>query len=884
MEIMKKNDKMFETVFESARDCILIFDKTGYIIDVNQNGCLAWGYSKNEMTGKHVAAFAIPEKKKNTPYQIAKVLKEGYLTFDSEILCKNGNLLPVEINANMAEIDGQEVIVSFHRDISERKKNEKKLIQRREDLQKILDHSPICMGIGKMNGESVYVNDAMCNLLGYTKEEFKTIQAKDIIHPDDQKASSEDFNRLINGEIKIHAQKRYVTKEGKIIWVEGSICVFNDESGEKLHIVQMVDVTERKISEQKLIQNENKFKMIFESAKDIMIMADEDGGIVDVNSTCCELLGYTKEEMIGCHLSKFVAPEFREGVGIRLKKLYKEKSLIFESAHLCKNNTVIPIEVNAHIIEINGKQFKFSINRDITERKAYESTILKNETRYRAVIETFQEGFMMVDRNGKILEVNPAYCKYSGYTEKELLSMSIPDLTVHGSYEKNTAHMKKVIAEGYKKFENQHRRKDGTIWDVETIINFGENNDSVMFGFFIDISQRKKITNMLEHNERKFRMLFENANDFILIAGVDDGKIVDINPLACNRLGYTKEELVGQKLSSIVAPRFSESVEERIKIIKEHGFYIFESAHICKDKSIIPIEVNSRFIEKDGKQMIININRDITMRKEIEDMLKKREAKYRAVIETSQDGFLMVSKEGKILEANDTYIKRSGYTLDELLKLSIFDVTVEGSQEKRAEEMQKLITTGHGRFENYHRKKDGSIYPVETIVNFWNIGEGVLFGFIVDITERKHMLKMLQESEDKFRTLFEYANDFIILLDLNNGCILDINPNSYIRLGYKKEELVGKHISTIVSSKFASKVSNRMSEILKNGFITFESEHLHKDGSVIAVEVSSHLIEKNGKLIDFSIARDITMRKKMEEELLTREALSRAVIERILDS
>jgi PAS domain S-box-containing protein len=755
-------------------------------------------------------------------------------------------------------------------------------------------------------------------------------------------------------------------------------------------------------------QNENKFHTLFESAKDFILIFDKSGIIIDINSFGHTQLGYTKEEMLGKRITEFAAPEIAERSHEHMAKLFRDGHILFDSIMMQNNGDEMPVEINAHLVVINGQEVIFSIHRDITERKKMEYILSEREAKYRSVIETSADGFWIVDLRGCLLEVNDAYVRRSGYTRAELLSLRMWNLSANENTERTYARIQKIFRDGHYRYESCHRDKSGVDWPVEIVASYSNIDDGVIFLFIHDITERNKIMTELEQSENKFRVLYDNANDGMHILDMN-ATILDINHMGYSRLGYTKEEMVGKSITEFVPKTIVQETPQLMAKLMKQGHLTFESAHICKDGKFLPMEINAQIIEQNGQKMFFSINRDITLRKDIENMLAQRLAKYQAVIETSDDGFFIADMQGRLLEVNDAYVRYSGYSREELLTMSVRDFAPKESPGELTAHIAKVTRDGHDRFESYHKTKGGRIWPVEVSANFWNIDDGRIFVFIhditgrnailkeikqskeslqkildnapistalarpdgrlvyvnesfcnilgyskeeleklsikdvtyqddqkltstclkdllngtiqiysgekryvrkdgdiiwanltgavhkdpsgeilliaqiEDITQRKIVEKKLKESEEKFRLIFENANDGVVMLDMQ-GHILDLNPQTYLQLGYTKEEMVGKCISEFVTPEFNQGVSERMAKIKNEGYAVFESAHLCKDNSVIPIEVNSRMVEKGGENMVFSINRDITERKQVEKIMLEREALSRAVIERILDN
>ena len=130
---------------------------------------------------------------------------------------------------------------------------------------------------------------------------------------------------------------------------------------------------------------------------------------------------------------------------------------------------------------------------NITDRNLAEEALRESEKRYRRILQTATDGFWLIDLDGRLLDVNDAYCTMSGYTEEELLSMSISDLEALESHEEVSAHIEKIMDQSGDRFETQHRRKDGSILDVEVSVQFQPEGRGLFFVFVRDITERKQV-------------------------------------------------------------------------------------------------------------------------------------------------------------------------------------------------------------------------------------------------------------------------------------------------------------------------------------------------------------------------------------------------------
>ena len=192
---------------------------------------------------------------------------------------------------------------------------------------------------------------------------------------------------------------------------------------------------------------------------------------------------------------------------------------------------------------------------------------------------------------------------------------------------------------------------------------------------FRDQSVERAAAEVLQDSEKRYRRLFESAKDGILILEFDTGKVVDVNPFLLQLLGYSYDALCGKLIWEIGAFKNTATSREAFKVLQDSEYIRYEDLPLeTLDGRHIDVEfVSNVYLVDHAKVIQCNI-RDITERNLAEDALRKSEEKHRSIIETAMDGFLLVNTEGRILEANETYSKMSGYTIKELLAMSIPDL------------------------------------------------------------------------------------------------------------------------------------------------------------------------------------------------------------------
>jgi len=244
-------------------------------------------------------------------------------------------------------------------------------------------------------------------------------------------------------------------------------------------------------------------------------------------------------------------------------------------------------------------------------------------------IDIANEGYWLVDKQGRFLDVNEGYCRLIGYRPDEILKMRISDLEVSDAPDDARRRMQNVIRLGYDKFEARHRHKDGRLIDVEVSVSY------VSVGHFVsfvrDITERKKIQRDLEvtHtalDKGKVPLYWVNPQ----------GQLMDVNDGACQSLGYSREELIGKFVWDLDPNYPPESRPQAWEKLKKSGVRIFEAHHRRKDGTIFPVEVTSNYVSFDNKEFSFLFAQDTTEKKERERQTRFLTQIYTALFHTNQ--------------------------------------------------------------------------------------------------------------------------------------------------------------------------------------------------------------------------------------------------------
>nr|MDO8079392.1 PAS domain S-box protein [Candidatus Freyarchaeota archaeon] len=312
----------------------------------------------------------------------------------------------------------------------------------------------------------------------------------------------------------------------------------------------------------------------------------------------------------------------------------------------CTSNDVIEV-IRNHQSTLVRKGKSWFLVEDVWKRKLADEKVAESQTKlkrseekYRQLVENLNEGIWVIDEEDKTAFVNKRMAEILGYSLDEMLGkhlFSFMDEKGEKVAKYNLERRRQGIREDH---DFEFIRKDGTriYTRLATSPIIDENgNYAGALAAVIDITERRRMEEELANSEKRYKELFNNTGDAIVIHDLE-GKILEVNSVACERFGYSREELMQMSPMDIDAPEYAAKVPERIEALRQKGQIIFETAHVRRDGCDgirIPTEVSSRLIEYEGKPAILSIARDITERKRMEEALQESEERYRGLFEDS---------------------------------------------------------------------------------------------------------------------------------------------------------------------------------------------------------------------------------------------------------
>jgi len=516
--VTKESEQKYKRLFQLSPDGIgyHVGGKIGFI---NEAGIKILGANSfEEVFGKYFLDFVHPFDKEYVFNKIRNDSKEKHLFYETRIIALNGQTKYIDVSSTPFELGGVNAVQFIIRDITEKKLNQLNLIETNERLEFIQKIARLGYWEFDIKNNQLIWSKDIYELLSLSEKDFNLSLKNflNLIHPDDREIFHKAFEAALSGLVSLDIEHRIVKKDNSIIFVNQRGAAVYDERGNPVKFSGSVqDITDRKQMENALRESQTRLSNIINSAMDAVITIDENHNILLFNITAEQMFGYKASDVYGKKLDMFIPPKYREIHQLHINK-FGETGITTRSmgalnpiSGLRANGEEFPIEASISQVEVNGQKLYTVIIRDITEKKKAEEALISSEARYRLLFKKNPLPMWVYDvETLKFLAVNFAAVKVYGYTSDEFLSMKVIDITP----EEDVPTLKEFIKDIKKPFSKsgvwRHRKKDGTIIDVEVIsheIEFDGRPARLVLAN--DITEKKKAEDELRHSREQLRQL-----------------------------------------------------------------------------------------------------------------------------------------------------------------------------------------------------------------------------------------------------------------------------------------------------------------------------------------------------------------------------------------
>jgi PAS domain S-box-containing protein len=403
-----------------------------------------------------------------------------------------------------------------------------------------------------------------------------------------------------------------------------------------------------------------------------------------------------------------------------------------------------------------------------------------------------------------------------------------------------------------------HNAANGKWYDIRNKAIRNADGRLLRLEIATDITHRKHAEQTFKLTESAWKNIFDAIPDSVVVLDLDY-KIIKANKTTAELFGTTPEEIIGRRCYEVFHGSNAPVVGcPRSKLLQTQRTV---SEEIYDPQKGRYLSITDSPIFENGKlKASVHIVKDITIRKRIENALQLSQFS----LERCADTVYWMGPDARFIYANNAASQNLGYTREELLSMSIFDINPIFPREKWSVHWDMVKKLGHVITESMHRTKDGRLIPVEVMTNFITSEEKeYVCTFARDITERKQAVSALKTSEEKFSKAFISSPDMIVISSLTEGRIVEVNEGFLRKLGFRREDVIGKTSSELnlwVNSQDRIKYTDilRSEKEIKE----FEADVRNKSGEVLSCLLSAGLIELDGEPHILSVARDITEHKK----------------------
>jgi two-component system, cell cycle sensor histidine kinase and response regulator CckA len=629
------------------------------------------------------------------------------------------------------------------------------------------------------------------------------------------------------------------------------------------------------------VGSEPDLRLLIENLNDVICQTDLTGRIGYMSAVVERVLGYSVAEVVGQNVGSFIHPDDRGRLDAAFRSVAEGRLAPGEYRVRAKGGDYRWMRTSSRPVLRDGEVAGFTgIFTDVTEQRQADAALRESEERYRLLVQNAYDAVMVLEISdegpGVLLEVNEQACRMLGYTQAELLRMSIADIDVPEQRERLPGIMEALKSTGRASFETEHRGKGGRRIPVEVNARlFDLHGRRTVLSVVRDISERKRAEEQVEVLRRSIDAHFDSAFWYD-----NQNRFVYVNDAACSSLGYSREQLLGMTVADINPRAPAARMEQVWAQLRELGWFFAESSHRRSDGTEIPVEIATTYVVFGGREYACGFARDITERRRAERALRESET---LLIESQR-----VARLGHydLDVASGTW--SSSQVLDEVFGIDArFARDVQGwihlvhpdDRERMLAYLTDSVIRDGRPFDAEYRIRrisDGAERWVHGLgeVELDASGRAVrMFGVIQDVTERRGTELALQEKSRELEAFFNSALELLCIADAD-GRFRRLNREWERVLGYRREELEGQRLVDLVHPDDLPATLAALGDLTaQKEVFDLTNRYLCRDGSYRSIEWRAIPV---GDVV-YAAARDVTERRRFEEALrLSEEKFSKA--------
>ena len=633
---VKEREARLEATLHSIGDAVVTTDTNSVITGINPVACRLTGWDEKDACGKvltDVFHIVHAQTGKKEPNPVDRVLRKKItvsLPDHTMLISKAGREYKISDSAAPIKDRAGNLLgaVLVFRDVTEESRTQEVLQRTKEELETVFHDGPAMIYYTDQEGIILRVNQRFAGAMHKSQDELigKRI---DTVCPVFAGHLKKHENRVFKTGKPVNGVVINYDSDGVDYWLRSDLFPYKGHKGDTIGVVTFnLDITEAKQAENALYESEEKYRLISENIPVAVYsaLADEKSTSVFISDGILEITGYSSRDFIHDPdlWKSIVHPEDRDFVWNSIDEHRRKKCTLDIEYRIITRSGQIKwvrdkasplLDDNGTIVNIHG------FFEDISKRKKAEDALLESEKLFRTVMENLPGEVFTHDMEGRIILVNRAACRNTGWSRKELLSMTVGDIDPESVTRKDREKLWKRLDNGeFSVLTATHIRKDGSTYPAEIYLNAVTIGGSpAILAISFDITERKLAEEKLKESEERFKKLSNVTFEGILIH--DKGKVLDINESFVRIFGFSREELLGKDIADLMVPAEYRRVIFRNR---EEGFtkpYEIEARK--KDGTIIPVEIEARNVQDGYEQFQVAAVRDITDRKLAEELIQR---------------------------------------------------------------------------------------------------------------------------------------------------------------------------------------------------------------------------------------------------------------------
>ncbi len=788
-EKLKAGEEKYKSLFDSAGNAIFIlgFTKRGaQVVECNSEVLKIFKCKKEQIIGLSPHQFS-PTKQPDGTNSYKRVLKIVMAVMKGETKSLewvhrrfDGVDFEAEVTVKRVDIAGKSFLQAILKDISERKKTEKQLMESEDKYRNLIENSNELIQSVSNDGKFLYVNNAWYKTLGYSKKDLTSLNLFRIISPKSIMHCKELFKKIMIGEEVKNIEAIFVTKTGKEVWLRGG-AVPRLEDGKVtatqgyFHNITKIKEAENKLieSEEKLAQANNMLHLVLDSIPSRVFWKDRDSVYIGCNKA------FAKDSGLG-HPRKLIGKNdhqmgWKEQADMYIaddQKVIKsgKSKLNFEEEQTTPKGNKIWLKTSKRPLRDSKGNIigMVGVYDNISKEKEAEIEIRKAKETAEQYLNLVANIVVAIDCSGKITLLNDAGYKILGYNKDELIGKNWFETCLPRHNISEIKGVFKQCMDGKTKlirnYENSIITKKGEQRLISWRNSLIKDRDGKIVGTLssgTDITKEKIAQVALAESEEKYRILVERANDGIVI--LQDRKIMYANPRLAKMLGYSLKGVIGLSFAKFIAPSEYKKVAKRyaMRMAGKKIISTYDTILQRKNKSMLDVEINAGLIDYGGRPADLILIRDISERKKTEtELMSTVEAvvnekeKIDTIVQSIADAVFVVDTNGKIVLFNNAASKMSGYTDSESLGKKydrILNFVLEDQMKKDGKNVKRILDVSEKRGMSNHTvliNKDDDQIPVSISSAPLKGGKDEVIGSVIvfrDVSKERQIDKMKTE-------------------------------------------------------------------------------------------------------------------------------------------